>query len=117
MAKKVVVTLVDDFDGASAADGTVAFELDGVAYEIDLSDANATKLRDEFAHWTPFARRTGRVKSNSRHRPDANVAAATRTRRNDVTSIRAWANENGYPVSARGRISADVIAAYEKASA
>ena len=41
MAKKVTVTLVDDFDGAGAADETVEFGLDGVTYEIDLSTKNA----------------------------------------------------------------------------
>ena len=35
MAKKVTVTLVDDFDGEGAADETVEFGLDGVSYEID----------------------------------------------------------------------------------
>ena len=43
MAKKVTVTLVDDFDGEGAADETVEFGLDGVTYEIDLSAKNATK--------------------------------------------------------------------------
>ena len=47
MAKKVTVTLVDDFDGEAAADETVEFALDGVSYEIDLSAKNATKLRND----------------------------------------------------------------------
>lgn len=47
MAKKVTVTLVDDFDGSGAADETVEFGLDGVTYEIDLSTKNATKLRGD----------------------------------------------------------------------
>jgi hypothetical protein len=29
--------------------------------------------------------------------------------------VRAWARENGYQVSDRGRVSSEVIAAYEKA--
>ena len=45
MAKKVTVSFVDDLDGKTAADETVAFTLDGVAYEIDLSTKNAEKLR------------------------------------------------------------------------
>ncbi len=32
MAKKVTVTLVDDFDGEGGADETVEFGLDGVSY-------------------------------------------------------------------------------------
>ena len=47
MAKKVTVTLVDDFDGEGPADETVEFSIDGVSYEIDLSARNAQKLRDE----------------------------------------------------------------------
>lgn len=34
--KEVIVTLTDDIDGAKAAE-TVAFGVDGVNYEIDLS--------------------------------------------------------------------------------
>jgi hypothetical protein len=51
MAKKVTVTLVDDFDGEGAADETVEFSLDGVSYEIDLSSKNAAKLRNELKQW------------------------------------------------------------------
>lgn len=51
MAKKVTVTLVDDFDGSGAADETVEFGLDGVTYEIDLSTKNATKLRGDLKQW------------------------------------------------------------------
>jgi hypothetical protein len=40
MAKTVTVPFVDDLDGTAAADETVAFTLDGVAYEIDLSTKN-----------------------------------------------------------------------------
>ena len=34
MAKKVTVTLVDDFDGDGPADETVEFSIDGVSYEM-----------------------------------------------------------------------------------
>ena len=37
MARKVQVILTDDVDGSEAAE-TVNFGLDGVTYEIDLSD-------------------------------------------------------------------------------
>ncbi|MGW6621916.1 Lsr2 dimerization domain-containing protein [Nocardia sp. NPDC055002] len=37
-----------DFHGTSEADETVTFGIDGVTYEIGLSDTNATKLRDTF---------------------------------------------------------------------
>ena len=58
MAQKVQVLLVDDIDG-SDADETVTFSLDGVSYEIDLTDANAQKLRDDLSTWIGHARRAG----------------------------------------------------------
>ena len=47
MAKKVTVTLVDDFDGAGAADETVEFGLDGVTYEIEQDLAKAIAIADK----------------------------------------------------------------------
>ncbi|MEV6059967.1 Lsr2 family protein [Nocardia asteroides] len=116
MARKVVVTLIDDFDGTSVAEETVTFEIDGVAYEIDLSAANAATLRELFAQWAPYARRTGRIKSSARRSAPKSTAGAA-PRRDDLGAIRAWASENGYPVSARGRISTAVVTAYDKESA
>ncbi len=72
MAKKVTVTLVDDFDGEGAADETVEFGLDGVTYEIDLSAKNATKLRNDLKQWVEASRRVGgrrRGRSELRPRP------------------------------------------------
>ncbi|MFD3511005.1 Lsr2 family protein [Nocardia sp. NPDC058666] len=115
MARKVVVSLVDDFDGTSEADETVTFGVDGVAYEIDLSDANAAKLREAFDQWLPYARRIGRAKTSA-GRHAAKSPAGVTARRDDLTAIRAWAGDNGHTVSSRGRISGDVIAAYDAAS-
>jgi hypothetical protein len=44
MAKTVIVRLTDDLDGGDA-DETVFFALDGRSYEIDVSSANAARLR------------------------------------------------------------------------
>ena len=59
MAKKVTVTLVDDFDGEGPADETVEFSIDGVSYEIDLSAGNAKKIREDFKQWIDAGRRVG----------------------------------------------------------
>lgn len=48
MARITVTRLIDDLDGASAAQ-TIAFGLSGTEFEIDLSDKNASRLRDELA--------------------------------------------------------------------
>ncbi|MEV0538210.1 histone-like nucleoid-structuring protein Lsr2 [Nocardia salmonicida] len=115
MARKVVVTLIDDFDGTSVAEDTVNFEIDGAAYEIDLSDTNATKLRETFDQWRPYARRVGRSNATGRRSAPA-ASLESGSRRNDRAAIRTWASENGHSVSSRGRISSEVIAAYDAAS-
>ncbi len=102
MAKKVTVTLVDDFDGAGAADETVEFGLDGVTYEIDLSSKNAAKLRNDLKQWVEAGRRVG---GRRRGRSGEQSAA-----------IREWARRNGHNVSTRGRIPADVIDAFHAAT-
>ena len=109
MAQKVQVLLIDDVDGA-AADETVTFALDGVTYEIDLTAERAAQLRDSLATWVGHARRVG-GRSTSAARP------ATRRRRgdSDAQAIREWAKGQGLEVSERGRISAEVREAYDKA--
>ena len=105
MAQKVQVVLVDDLDGGPA-DTTVAFAWGGASYEIDLSEANAQKLRDLLAPYVAAGRRVGgRRKSGGRRRAGGSSAG----------EIRAWAAENGYNVSARGRVPAEVREAYDRA--
>lgn len=112
MAKKVQVLLVDDIDKSSPADETVSFSLDGVSYEIDLTSDNAAKLRDDLAVWIGHAERTGGRRTSGR-----SAGAGKGSGRKDVGAIRAWARENGHTVNDRGRISAEIQAAYDKAHA
>ncbi|QDP95206.1 Lsr2 family protein [Microlunatus elymi] len=105
MAQRVQIILEDDFDGGEA-DQTVAFGLDGSDYEIDLSSENAAKLRDALAPWVASARKTGGRRSRRTPRTGSGPGSA---------EIRAWAQENGMQVSARGRVSAEVRDAYARA--
>jgi hypothetical protein len=116
MAQKVDVRFVDDLDGSEAS-GTVTFALDGRAYEIDLSDDNAARLRDSLATFIAAARRTGSRRSRAQ-RGTASEAppAPTRPSREATAAIRTWARENGHEVSERGRIPKAVIEAYNSAN-
>ncbi|MFP5347923.1 MAG: histone-like nucleoid-structuring protein Lsr2 [Actinomycetes bacterium] len=116
MAQKVQVILVDDVDGG-AADETVTFALDGVSYEIDLNDDNATALRDSLARWIGHARRVA-GRSTSRRgggRSGKQAVASSNGGGPSNTEIRDWARENGHEVSDRGRISAQIREAYAAA--
>lgn len=109
MAQRVQVLLVDDLDG-SDADETVTFALDGVSYEIDLNEDNAAQLRDDIATWIGHARRSG-GRRTTRSAAKSTKAAAT----SDTAAMREWARGEGYTVSDRGRISAEIREAYAKA--
>jgi hypothetical protein len=113
MAQVTLVQLVDDLDGTSSPDiSTVQFGLDGVSYEIDLTDTNADKLRQVFEDYVGAARRTGgRVKRGTRTNGGATSGSG------EAGKIRTWANENGFELSNRGRIPAHVVEAYKQAQA
>jgi hypothetical protein len=95
------VELIDDLTGKTA-DETLTFGLDGRLYEIDLSASNAEKLRRVLAKFVLAGRRQTTVKATSR---TPRVAS-------DAAEIRAWAVANGYEVSSRGRVSAELREAY-----
>jgi hypothetical protein len=108
MAQRVNIVLVDDLDD-SEADETVTFGLDGDTYEIDLSAANASQLREALAPFVGHARRA------SGRRAPARSAAPRSSGKRDLADVREWARHHGHKVSDRGRISAEVQAAYDKA--
>lgn len=109
MAQKVLVQLVDDLDGTSSDDvSTISFGLDGAEFEIDLSASNAENLRKALDEYVAQARRTGGRKRRG-------VAPSRSGNQGEASEIREWANENGYELSARGRIPGRVVEAYTEA--
>ncbi|WP_091226274.1 Lsr2 family protein [Microbacterium sp. 3J1] len=116
MARRIVHQLVDDIDGSVLEVGegeTVHFSLNGTSYEIDLNSAHAEELRAALEPYISAGRRAGSAgaagagrSSSSRKRPARNP---------EVAAIRAWANDNGYTLSERGRIPAPVVEAYNAA--
>ncbi|GAB2690724.1 histone-like nucleoid-structuring protein Lsr2 [Thalassiella azotivora] len=113
MAQKVQVILVDDVDGGDAEE-TVSFALDGVSYEIDLNADNAAKLRDDLATWVGHARKVGGRSGRRSSRARSSSASASANGAS-TTEVREWARANGYEVSDRGRISAEIQQAYAAA--
>lgn len=101
MAQKQFVELIDDLDGKPATE-TVEFSLDGIAYEIDLSEHHSKELRDLFDKYVEVARV---VKKTKKYKPSGI----------GYTEVREWAKANGVEVSERGRVSNEVIAAFKKA--
>jgi hypothetical protein len=108
MATKTIVSLFDDLT-EEPADTTVRFGLDGKDYEIDLTDANAQELRDQFSRYISAGRKAGGRRASSAVKPAKPFNGF------DPAAVRAWAASNGFTVSARGRIKAEVLEAYRAA--
>lgn len=103
--RDVVVVIRDDLDNSIEADQTVEFSIGKIDYEIDLSDRHAKEFYAQMAKYMAAARKvSGRQKMTR--------SQATAYRR----QIRQWAVENGYEVSVRGQISAEVINAFRAAN-
>jgi hypothetical protein len=108
MAQKHIVQLIDDLDGVEAQE-TVSFSLDGTRYEIDLSEDNATRLRESLAVYIASARRSTRYGGASTGR------RTHRADREQTAAIREWARNNGHPIGDKGRIPSSVLDAYHAA--
>ena len=108
MAQRHFVRLVDDLTGADA-DETVSFALDGAAYEIDLTEENAQRLREILAVYVSNGRRSA---SGTRR---GDVRRTTRADREQTAAIRKWARSNGFEIGDKGRIPTHVVDAYNTA--
>ncbi|EFQ84340.1 hypothetical protein HMPREF0063_11056 [Aeromicrobium marinum DSM 15272] len=108
MAKKTISAYFSDLSGEeiTTAGPTVYFALDGVGYEIDLTESEHTALRDVLAPYTALARRA------AGGRRTGSTGAASGPAPKDV---RAWAVEQGLDVPSRGRIPASISEAYTAA--
>ena len=111
MAQSTRTIKVDDLTGTEIEDGageTIMFSVDGVDYQIDLDDKNAAKFHKALEPFVNGATRLGRTRSGRK--------AVRRTATDaDPAAVRAWAESNGYEVSPRGRIRAEVLEAYRTA--
>jgi len=98
MATRIVTEVSDDIDG-SEANQTIRFALDGVEYEIDLSDRNAIRFRESIAEFVGLARKVGGGRGGK-------LATSARGDKSQIGRMREWLSEHGYEVSDRGRIPA-----------
>jgi hypothetical protein len=107
MSRNVSIVITDDLDGTEGAD-TVRFALDGVNYEIDLSEPNRARLEGDLAPFIGAARKPTREARRRGAGRGASVSV-------DRAAVRAWAREAGLTISERGRISTEIIRQYEAA--
>ena len=102
---------VDDLDGSEDDVSTVQLALDGTSYEIDLSAVNADRLREKLERFIAVGKQAAPQKSRPAKRGVKPAVAS----RDQTQAIRDWAQQNGYAVSGRGRISRAVQEAFDAA--
>ena len=111
MAQTVITRLIDDLDGSEATE-TVTFGLDGEEYEIDLSAKNAAALRKAVDRYRGAARSISTGRSSAAARRSRGKGSRGRGEM-DPRVVRAWAAENGFEISSRGRIPSEVLEQYK----
>jgi Lsr2 len=116
VAKQIITNIIDDLDG-SEANETVSFALDGMGFSVDLNLKNAKALRDFLEKYMEAGTRTGRVEGKHAqihgYRP---TTLQTTLNREQNQKIRAWAENNGWELSDRGRIPQVVVDAFDTKS-
>ena len=116
MAERVIHQLIDDISGADISEGggeSIEFSVRGVSYRIDLSTANAAKFDKALKPYVEAATKKGgdpRAAANGRARRKAPGSSTE-----ELAAIREWARGNGFEVSDRGRIKAEIVEAYNAA--
>ena len=114
MALHTRTELFDDFDATTEGVTSHEFALDGVAFEIDLSEANLDRLRDALR---PFMTAGRRLPASRTRRTAAPAATGDRSA---AKAIRRWwldqRDRDDLPAFAKnGRIPAAVEQAYRAA--
>jgi hypothetical protein len=103
--QRLEVLLEDDLTGGPA-DETVAFGVDGAAYEVDLNSRYAADFRRQLARFVECARPA---------RPRRSRAVRTAASLECSQEIRAWAEREGLSIAERGRLPGGILMQYELA--
>lgn len=114
MSKRVIVMVEDDLDGSVLPEEeaeTFRFAVGGERYELDVSKANADKLRSEFGRYVSKARNVTRLGGESTTRRTS--AHRSTSRNSESSAIREWAVSTGLmDAGKRGRLPAEVVEKY-----
>ena len=118
MAQKVQVLLTCDLDEDDVeAVETVRFGNDGNTYEIEMCQQHLEEYHNWMEEYVAVARRVGSSRGRAAAgsvAPKARRAPSSRGKE-DLGAVREWARGNGFQVSARGRIPANVREAFQAA--
>lgn len=112
MAQQFQVQYIDDLDGTDLGSeaNSISFAFEGKEYSIDLSDENAEQFRQLMAPYVENGHRLTGTKARAARKTPSKASSG------ETKAIREWARANGYNVSDRGRIPAEIVEAYAAAN-
>jgi hypothetical protein len=105
VAKRVIVE--SDLSGEPDAE-TVSFAFDGKRYTIDLTEGEKEEFGKLLAKYIDVAEEVTGTGQTA-------IPAQSQSTGPDPAKVRAWAQENGIEVNAKGRVPHSVVAQYLKA--
>jgi O-methyltransferase involved in polyketide biosynthesis len=108
VARTYVAVTEDDLTGEVVEQKdaeSIEFAVNGKSYTIDLGKKNAAEFHKSFDKYIAVATKVG----------GAGTRKPARGSKEDLAAIRGWGKENGFKVSERGRVSAELEDAYRKA--
>lgn len=116
MVTKVRYDLVDDLDGSEAAT-TVTFGWGGIMFEVDLNEAHAAEMQEQFQRYLNVARRarSQTVKLPSKPRGTRKGETLTTRLGHRTSDVRAWAKQQDLGIPDRGRVADWAVQAYHDA--
>lgn len=113
MAQRIVTTYISDLSGKEA-DESIELVLDGAGYRVDVTSAEAAKLHKALAPYLEKGTRLTREETANLVRPRSKGGPSS-AEREERRRVRTWAQENGYDIGDRGRISQEIRDAYAAA--
>lgn len=119
MAKKTIEIITSDLSGEELERGqgrTVTFSVEDSAYSIDLTDDEANEFHETLRKYTSVAARRSSRPAQTRKTSGSSGSSGSGRTSEELSHVRAWAKENGYEVSERGRIKSEILEAFDKAA-
>lgn len=127
MATRTIQIIDDDLDPSVEADGKIKFGVEGVWYEIDLSEKHQAEFHKAIKKYVDAARRSSggkqvaakKTTKKTAAKPDEPAAGVGANGENTTghsnREIRDWARSAGIEVPTRGRLPVDVISQFAEA--
>ncbi|AFA72331.1 LSR2-like protein [Gordonia polyisoprenivorans VH2] len=113
MAKVQTVQFIDDLDGSPVEAElveTVRWQWQGVDYEFDTAARNLAEIEQGRVPVSKLLNASRRI------RRTASSVSRRRGGRKRAAAVREWARRQGYDVPDRGRLSNEIVAAFDEAN-